>query len=158
MASLRVAVPPLNRHPRRELESRGFVNHRPRQVEIVLAGEHEAGRVDHLERIMDHNGLVGNDPRLARGLGLYDLPERRLRRRHSTQHPVQRFNPIQSRNVFGVNLVNPMSDAIFMDSSQVQNLRKTRDLLLPKFISGELDVEELDIETGEPPVATEAYA
>ena len=26
-----------------------------------------------------------------------------------------------------------------------QNLRKTRDLLLPKLISGQLDVEELDI-------------
>lgn len=30
-----------------------------------------------------------------------------------------------------------------------QNLRKTRDLLLPKLISGELDVENLDINTGE---------
>lgn len=29
------------------------------------------------------------------------------------------------------------------------NLRKTRDLLLPKLISGQLDVENLDIETGE---------
>ena len=29
------------------------------------------------------------------------------------------------------------------------NLRKTRDMLLPKLISGELDVEELDIDTGE---------
>ena len=27
------------------------------------------------------------------------------------------------------------------------NLRKTRDLLLPKLISGEIDVEKLDIET-----------
>ncbi len=30
------------------------------------------------------------------------------------------------------------------------NLRTTRDLLLPKLISGKLDVEDLDIETGEP--------
>ena len=29
------------------------------------------------------------------------------------------------------------------------NLRRTRDLLLPKLISGEVDVEGLDIETGE---------
>lgn len=29
-------------------------------------------------------------------------------------------------------------------------LRQTRDLLLPKLISGQLDVEELDIDTGEP--------
>lgn len=30
------------------------------------------------------------------------------------------------------------------------NLRETRDLLLPKLISGKLDVEDLDIDTGEP--------
>jgi type I restriction enzyme S subunit len=30
-----------------------------------------------------------------------------------------------------------------------QNLRTTRDLLLPKLISGEIDVEELDINTGQ---------
>jgi type I restriction enzyme S subunit len=29
-------------------------------------------------------------------------------------------------------------------------LRRTRDLLLPKLISGQLDVEELDIDIGEP--------
>jgi len=29
------------------------------------------------------------------------------------------------------------------------NLRRTRDLLLPKLISGEIDVENLDINTGE---------
>ena len=29
------------------------------------------------------------------------------------------------------------------------NVRRTRDLLLPKLISGEVDVEGLDIETGE---------
>jgi type I restriction enzyme S subunit len=32
------------------------------------------------------------------------------------------------------------------------NLRQTRDLLLPKLISGQLDVEDLDIDIGEPPV------
>jgi type I restriction enzyme S subunit len=30
-------------------------------------------------------------------------------------------------------------------------LRQTRDLLLPKLISGQLDVEDLDIEIGEQP-------
>jgi hypothetical protein len=29
------------------------------------------------------------------------------------------------------------------------NLRQTRDLLLPKLISGEIDVENLDIQTGD---------
>lgn len=36
-----------------------------------------------------------------------------------------------------------------------ENLRRTRDLLLPKLISGELDVEHLDIDTGEPLAVTE---
>jgi type I restriction enzyme S subunit len=31
-------------------------------------------------------------------------------------------------------------------------VRQTRDLLLPKLISGQLDVEDLDIEIGEQPV------
>lgn len=35
-------------------------------------------------------------------------------------------------------------------------LRKTRNLLLPKLISGELDVEDLDVETGDPLVVAEA--
>ena len=33
---------------------------------------------------------------------------------------------------------------------QNTNLRTTRDLLLPKLISGQLDVEDLDIDVGEP--------
>lgn len=41
-------------------------------------------------------------------------------------------------------------------SKKNNNLRTTRDLLLPKLISGQLDVEELDIETGAPLVETEA--
>ena len=31
---------------------------------------------------------------------------------------------------------------------QIANLRQTRDLLLPKLISGEIDVEDFDIDTG----------
>ena len=34
-------------------------------------------------------------------------------------------------------------------SEKNHSLRKTRDLLLPKLISGQLDVEDLDIDTGE---------
>jgi type I restriction enzyme S subunit len=30
-----------------------------------------------------------------------------------------------------------------------RNLRKTRDLLLPKLMSGQLELEDLDIDTGE---------
>jgi type I restriction enzyme S subunit len=39
--------------------------------------------------------------------------------------------------------------------SKNENLRKTRDLLLPKLISGQFDVEDLDIEIGEPLVEAE---
>jgi type I restriction enzyme S subunit len=35
------------------------------------------------------------------------------------------------------------------------NLRTTRDLLLPKLISGQLDVEDLDIDVGDPLEALE---
>ena len=34
-------------------------------------------------------------------------------------------------------------------TNKIQNLRQTRDLLLPRLISGEIDVENLDINTGE---------
>ena len=43
----------------------------------------------------------------------------------------------------------PLFRLIHNKKLQIQNLRKTRDLLLPKLISGQLDVEDLDIETGE---------
>jgi type I restriction enzyme S subunit len=43
-------------------------------------------------------------------------------------------------------------ESIFLQKQNLQrkneNLRQTRDLLLPKLISGEIDVENLDIETG----------
>jgi type I restriction enzyme S subunit len=42
-------------------------------------------------------------------------------------------------------VVDPLLKAINGYSSKNQNLRKTRDLLLPRLISGRLDVEELDI-------------
>jgi len=40
------------------------------------------------------------------------------------------------------------SDYFFLSAKDIQNqaLRKTRDLLLPRLISGRLDVEDLDIE------------
>lgn len=41
--------------------------------------------------------------------------------------------------------VQPMLQTVKMTSSRNQNLRRTRDLLLPKLISGEVDVSELDI-------------
>jgi len=45
-------------------------------------------------------------------------------------------------------LARPMVDEIENLTAKNANLHQTRDLLLPKLISGELDVSELDIETG----------
>jgi len=42
-------------------------------------------------------------------------------------------------------MVTPLFQQIANLSKQNRNLRRTRDLLLPKFISGEIDVEKLDI-------------
>ncbi|NTY00456.1 restriction endonuclease subunit S [Deinococcus sp. JMULE3] len=42
-------------------------------------------------------------------------------------------------------LVKPMFAAVFNLSSRNANLRRTRDLLLPKLVSGELDVSQLEI-------------
>jgi type I restriction enzyme S subunit len=52
--------------------------------------------------------------------------------------------------------VEPLADQKELLQIKNRNLRKTRDLLLPKLITGQLDVEELDIETGEPLVEAEA--
>jgi type I restriction enzyme S subunit len=41
--------------------------------------------------------------------------------------------------------VQPMLQTVKMIFSRNQNLRRTRDLLLPRLISGEVDVSELDI-------------
>jgi len=46
--------------------------------------------------------------------------------------------------------VRPLLDEVHVLGKQAENLRKTRDLLLPKLISGQLDVENFDIDTGEP--------
>ena len=46
------------------------------------------------------------------------------------------------------NLVKPYIDQILNLNQKNTNLRQTRDLLLPKLISGEIDVSELDINIG----------
>lgn len=54
---------------------------------------------------------------------------------------------------------NKITNEMFLLKHQLQvknrNLRTTRDLLLPKLISGQLEVEDLDIETGETVTMTE---
>lgn len=47
-------------------------------------------------------------------------------------------------------IVEPMFTAKHCMAEKNKRLRASRDLLLPKLISGKLDVEELDIDTGEP--------
>lgn len=46
-------------------------------------------------------------------------------------------------------IVAPMFDMICVLGEKNAKLKKTRDLLLPKLISGEIDVEDLDIDIGE---------
>jgi type I restriction enzyme S subunit len=53
-------------------------------------------------------------------------------------------------------IVSQMNEAVLVYSRKNGCLRNTRDLLLPKLISGQLDVEDLDIETSE--LALEAEA
>ena len=71
------------------------------------------------------------------------------------------FNAITKADLLGVQLLQPARSVIsnFEETSEPvslelanltmrnQNLRQTRDLLLPKLISGEIDVSELDIDT-----------
>jgi type I restriction enzyme S subunit len=45
-------------------------------------------------------------------------------------------------------MIDPIISACLNLRSKINNLRKTRDLLLPKLISGQIDVEHLDIDTG----------
>jgi type I restriction enzyme, S subunit len=58
---------------------------------------------------------------------------------HPDSNTIQKFSEI----------VSPLFRQIYVLSEKNDNLRKTRDLLLPKLISGQIDVENLDIDTGE---------
>ena len=53
-------------------------------------------------------------------------------------------------------LVVPLFDEMHLLNRKSANLRSTRDLLLPKLITGQLNVEELDIDAGEPLAEVEA--
>lgn len=47
-----------------------------------------------------------------------------------------------------IQILNPVCKQIENLQAKNKNLQQTRDFLLPKLISGEIDVENLDIETG----------
>jgi type I restriction enzyme, S subunit len=53
-------------------------------------------------------------------------------------------------------IFDEMNQQIELLRNKTRNLRKTRDLLRPKLISGQLNVEDLDIDDGEPQVEAEA--
>ena len=52
-------------------------------------------------------------------------------------------------------VMQPLFKTVFTLAKKNRNLRNTHDLLLPKLISGQLDMKDLDIETGESLVETE---
>lgn len=58
---------------------------------------------------------------------------------HPPDELMERFNEI----------VSPLLESIRLSYFRQLNLRRTRDLLLPRLISGELDVSDLDIDIGE---------
>ena len=55
--------------------------------------------------------------------------------------------PVELRDSYA-EVASPMVEAILNLNRKNANLRTTRDLLLPKLISGKLDVEDLDIDVG----------
>ena len=55
--------------------------------------------------------------------------------------------PVELRDSYA-EVASPMVEAILNLNRKNANLRTTRDLLLPKLISGKLDVEDLDIDSG----------
>jgi len=57
--------------------------------------------------------------------------------------------PIKLVQTEWAKLAEPMTELCWRLDDKIQNLRKTRDLLLPKLIFGELDVSELDIKVSE---------
>lgn len=59
---------------------------------------------------------------------------------------VQLLKPTQSIVAKFEEVVEPISLELANLTMKIQNLRQTRDLLLPKLISGEIDVSELDID------------
>ena len=52
--------------------------------------------------------------------------------------------PVELRDVFE-SMARPMLDLRLNLLGQIQALREARDLLLPRLVSGELDVSELDL-------------
>ena len=69
-------------------------------------------------------------------------------RRQSLSETVVLIPPQHFQGKFS-DIVAPMRQLCLKLSTKNGFLRQTRDLLLPRLISGEIDVENLDINTGE---------
>jgi len=69
------------------------------------------------------------------------------------------FKAVTKEDMYGIKIIYPLSSELISQFESIvqpmfrnleiltkknENLRKTRDLLLPKLISGEIDVESLD--------------
>lgn len=89
-----------------------------------------------------HKGQGGHLESLFTGATIKHLPREKL-----DIVPVE--VPPKSLTDFFSQMVEPMAHQVEVLNKRNANLRKTRDFLLPKLISGDLEVEDLDIETGE---------
>ena len=81
---------------------------------------------------------------------IFNLVETREYKRYWTElnNKVVAVADSKNRDMFS-GLTSPIFQKIDILRSRDHNLRQTRDLLLPKLISGEIDVSELDIDTNE---------
>ncbi len=66
-------------------------------------------------------------------------------------HRIKVVMPVETRIRLFEEIAQPIAAEVEVLTDKNANLRQTRDLLLPKLISGEMDVSELDIDIGEEP-------
>jgi type I restriction enzyme S subunit len=84
------------------------------------------------------------------------MPEFRMRSLGTTMRHIKRsaldevklIVPWAAQRDLFESQVAPIIEQILNLTARNKNLRQTRDLLLPRLVSGELDVSELDIDTG----------
>jgi type I restriction enzyme S subunit len=85
----------------------------------------------------------------------YGIQEFRIRSQGTTMRHIKRSAlnevklaiPTENQREYFSDIVNPISMQLQALRSKNENLRQTRDLLLPKLISGKVDVSDLDIDT-----------
>ena len=62
-------------------------------------------------------------------------------------HLAEAMGVVPDDTVFDVaeKMINPLLEKLILNRLEINSLQKTRDTLLPKLLSGELDVSEVDI-------------